>query len=381
MPAVSEGAAAAANGGDGTLEDKENLSYILQHNMHHLFEKLAGEVLVGKPTHLIPFLISALQKMEGAEAGSSGGGGGGAATETAAAAAPSPVAKAEPEAAVAEPEKKVELSELSGKPKYDPTQEDRRPINGDEGKRLLKVTIAVFGIDGAGKTTMLNALSGTPEAETTPTVGFTPIRMRTEKVEIVLYDLGGGKRFRNIWSNYFADVHGVLYVIDASDKDTLEESKAELHKLASDERVSGKPICVISNKHDLPAALPSAEVAEALQLSTLSPSNIVDACALQQEHPAHANIEAGMKWLLEHISDHYEDLARRVKEQLAIEKERRRQRMEEQVSTHPYPPPHHLSRTPSQPPPPDFQRERVRLNKEKERAERVAAGLSPEDDE
>eukprot|EP00754_Rhynchopus_humris_P037252 Rhum_TRINITY_DN19379_c0_g1::Rhum_TRINITY_DN19379_c0_g1_i1::g.169916::m.169916/K07962/ARL13B, ARL2L1; ADP-ribosylation factor-like protein 13B len=353
MPAVSEGTAAAANGGDSTVEDKENLNYILQHNMHHLFEKLAGEVLVGKPANLIPFLISALQKMEGAEAGGSGGG---AATE-AAAAAPSPVAKAEPEAApeaAPEPEKKVELSELSGKPKYDPTQEDRRPINGDEGKKLLKVTIAVFGIDGAGKTTMLNALSGTPEAETTPTVGFTPIRMRTEKVEIVLYDLGGGKRFRNIWSNYFADVHGVLYVIDASDKDTLEESKAELHKLASDERVSGKPICVISNKHDLPAALPSAEVAEALQLSTLSPSNIVDACALQQEHPAHANIEAGMKWLLEHISDHYEDLARRVKEQLAIEKERRRQRMEEQ-------------------------RERVRLNKEKERAERVAAGLSPED--
>ena len=52
-------------------------------------------------------------------------------------------------------------------------------------------------------------------------------RARSEKVEqdnlkIDVYDLGGGKNIRKIWERYYAEVHGCIFVVDASDEARLE---------------------------------------------------------------------------------------------------------------------------------------------------------------
>ena len=39
-----------------------------------------------------------------------------------------------------------------------------------------------------------------------------------------IYDLGGGIRIRDIWDNYFAEAHGVVFVFDASDAARLAEA-------------------------------------------------------------------------------------------------------------------------------------------------------------
>jgi ADP-ribosylation factor-like protein 13B len=57
-----------------------------------------------------------------------------------------------------------------------------------------------------------------------------------------IYDIGGDIKFRNIWSNYYADLHGIVYVIDASAKNRLEESKKALHELAKNYLLIGKPM-------------------------------------------------------------------------------------------------------------------------------------------
>ena len=58
---------------------------------------------------------------------------------------------------------------------------------------------------------------------------------------ITLYDVGGGARIRDIWQNYFADVHAVVYVVDSSQPDRLDESRTVLEALFKDPLCSGKP--------------------------------------------------------------------------------------------------------------------------------------------
>jgi ADP-ribosylation factor-like protein 13B len=81
-----------------------------------------------------------------------------------------------------------------------------------------------------------------------PTVGFsTPIRRALFGLNVVFFDLGGGARIRGVWPNYFADVHGVVYVVDAADPARMAESADELHAALMHPMVVGKPVlmCVL----------------------------------------------------------------------------------------------------------------------------------------
>lgn len=76
-----------------------------------------------------------------------------------------------------------------------------------------------------------------------PTVGFSNIDMKQfNKFRVQIYDLGGGAKIRGIWKNYFALVHGLIYVIDSADARRVEEVKQNLAQVIVNEKVAKKPI-------------------------------------------------------------------------------------------------------------------------------------------
>ena len=75
-----------------------------------------------------------------------------------------------------------------------------------------------------------------------PTVGFTSITFKHKKHEIVMFDLGGGKRIRDIWKNYYAESYGIIYVVDSTDRHRLSESRHVLRKMVEHPLVAGKPM-------------------------------------------------------------------------------------------------------------------------------------------
>lgn len=78
-----------------------------------------------------------------------------------------------------------------------------------------------------------------------PTVGFSaPVTLSLFGAAVTFYDLGGGSRIRGVWPNYFADVHGVVYVVDSAEKGRLEESAHELKEALLHPMVAGKPVLV-----------------------------------------------------------------------------------------------------------------------------------------
>ena len=174
----------------------------------------------------------------------------------------------------------------------------------------------LVGLDGAGKSTLLQTILGDAPEKTLPTFGFNNESTHRAGFDIDLYDLGGGKRIRGIWKAYMADVHGCIFVVDSADEDRIAECREVFAETLRDPHLSGKPIVVFANKQDLPEAKSAAEVAEGLGLSTMQNArhHIVACTALRatRHDDADANVDLGMRWMLEKVGEDWDELNPRV---------------------------------------------------------------------
>ncbi len=88
--------------------------------------------------------------------------------------------------------------------------------------------ILVLGLDNAGKTTILKALSNEDITSITPTHGFNIKNLSHDGFKLNVWDVGGQKALRNYWSNYFENIDALVFVIDSADRKRLNESGLEL---------------------------------------------------------------------------------------------------------------------------------------------------------
>jgi GTPase SAR1 family protein len=60
---------------------------------------------------------------------------------------------------------------------------------------------------------------------------------------IKIIDVSGERKYRQkSWSQYYDQIHGLIFVIDASEKERINENQETLEDLLKDEKLKDKPI-------------------------------------------------------------------------------------------------------------------------------------------
>ena len=126
---------------------------------------------------------------------------------------------------------------------------------------IRNLNILVLGLDGAGKSTLLATLQGDKDPSIMSTTGFRPVQMVMEGgVKVRFYDVGGGPKIRDIWSSYYHDVHGVIYVLDGAENSRWQEGLELLRLTVRHPYLAAKPLLVLVNKQDAAEARSPGEV-------------------------------------------------------------------------------------------------------------------------
>lgn len=201
------------------------------------------------------------------------------------------------------------------------------------------MTVALLGVDNAGKSTLLTRMKGEYQEFIAPTIGFASEVVTQGSHTIKIYDLGGGANIRGIWPRYYAELHGAVFVIDSSDRSRMPVAREVLHQTLEHSRFANKPLLVMANKQDKTEPMSSAEIASSLGLEKFKglQYSIVtcSALALEENIPPDPRIAQGLKWLTGAIDSNYTVLQKRIqqdsaeqKEEERIEREEKRKRVE-----------------------------------------------------
>ncbi|MEQ2183895.1 hypothetical protein GOODEAATRI_002633 [Goodea atripinnis] len=88
--------------------------------------------------------------------------------------------------------------------------------------------------------TQLFGLTGIPG----PTHSCIKNELRVENYLVTLLDVGGSAESRGVWRELYGEAHGVIFVVDSSDRQRMKEAREVLADLLKQPRVAGKPILV-----------------------------------------------------------------------------------------------------------------------------------------
>ncbi|KAL4609452.1 ADP-ribosylation factor-like protein 3 [Arapaima gigas] len=162
-----------------------------------------------------------------------------------------------------------------------------------------EVRILLLGLDNAGKTTLLKQLASEDVSHITPTQGFNIKSVQSQGFKLNVWDIGGQRKIRPYWRNYFENTDVLIYVIDSADRKRFEETGQELAELLEEEKLSGVPVLVFANKQDLMTAAPAAEIAEGLNLHTIRDRIWqIQACSAVTSE----GVQDGMTWVCKNIA-------------------------------------------------------------------------------
>lgn len=139
--------------------------------------------------------------------------------------------------------------------------------------------VVVIGLDSAGKTSLLYRLKLKEFVKTIPTKGFNTEKVRvavgtSRSASFQVWDVGGQEKLRPLWKSYTRRTDGLVFVVDSTELERMEEARVELHKITRTSENQGVPVLILANKQDLGSALTAGEVEKQLALQELSANTL-----------------------------------------------------------------------------------------------------------
>ncbi|KAF2843661.1 ARF/SAR superfamily [Patellaria atrata CBS 101060] len=158
-----------------------------------------------------------------------------------------------------------------------------------------EMRVLMLGLDSAGKTTICKKMLNEDITGISPTLGFNIKTIEYEGYKLNIWDVGGQKTLRTYWRNYFEKTDTLIWVVDATDKDRLDDCRTELKGLLQEERLMGASLLIFKNKSDIESAMSDDEVREGLQLDFIKTHHwTIVACSAITG----MNLQEGLAWVV-----------------------------------------------------------------------------------
>jgi len=135
--------------------------------------------------------------------------------------------------------------------------------------------VLILGLDNSGKTTFLehsrcNFNKNYKQIDLNriaSTVGLNVGKIEASGIVLNFWDLGGQKELQLLWDKYFLDAHGIIWVVDSSDRDRLGESISAFDNIIKNKLLDNLPLLFVLNKQDIPNAMKPNEIIYAFKSS------------------------------------------------------------------------------------------------------------------
>ena len=111
-----------------------------------------------------------------------------------------------------------------------------------------EIKISMVGLDGAGKTTVLSRLKIGEMTTAIPIIGFPIQTLKYKNFDLTVWDIGGSDKFRSLWTHYFQNSQGLIFVIDSNDRDYIDEARDELQRLLAYDELRNVVLLIFANK-------------------------------------------------------------------------------------------------------------------------------------
>lgn len=69
-----------------------------------------------------------------------------------------------------------------------------------------------------------------------------------------MWDVGSRDKARPLWRHYYQNCQAMIFVVDANDRDRIDEVKFELRRAMSEDELRDAVPSVVGNTRSLPAA-------------------------------------------------------------------------------------------------------------------------------
>lgn len=199
--------------------------------------------------------------------------------------------------------------------------------------------IAILGIASSGKTCLLEAmkqalppksngraltdtsigghkesiakLSEEKISSVTSTVGLNVARLPTGYEKLLVWDLGGAESLRSIWKRYATEAEALIWVVDASDPEAMEESRKCLQQVLKHENLTRAPLLVYATKQDAESALDPVKTS--LRLDLLSDAEMRPQCVQPASVKTGRGVLEGLQWLVHRLRNPADDVKTSIK--------------------------------------------------------------------
>ena len=122
--------------------------------------------------------------------------------------------------------------------------------------------LVIIGLENSGKSTLVGQLCNGEPANVGPTIGVDIKNFKRGGLNMKVWDLGGQAQYRQEWGKFLRGADAIIYVMDASNRESLSVAKRELHSTLDDPLVNNIPLLIVGNKIDLPDHLKEKEIIE-----------------------------------------------------------------------------------------------------------------------